>query len=69
MACFFISRVRLVFCLFGLLSPFSLPLVVPSLDVFSLAGSFRYFFYSFGFSSRFMLLGFVFAWVLFFVSC
>jgi hypothetical protein len=41
---------------FSLLSLF-LPLVFPSLDVFSLAGSFRRLFLLFVLSARFMLLG------------
>jgi hypothetical protein len=42
---------------FSLLSLFFLPLMLPFLGVFSLAGSFRCLFFLFGLSSRFMLLG------------
>jgi hypothetical protein len=42
-----------------------LPLVLPSLGVFSLAGSFRCLFLLFVLSARFMLLGSLFTWVYF----
>jgi hypothetical protein len=42
---------------FPLLSLFFIPLMLPSVGVFDLAGSFRCLFLLFGLSARFMLLG------------
>jgi hypothetical protein len=57
---------EVIFFLFRLFSLFFLPLMVPSLGVLSLAGSFRCLFLLFGLSARFMLLGWVFfTWVYF----
>jgi hypothetical protein len=65
-ACFFIFRVRLGFFLFDFLSPlFFLLLVFPSLGVFSLAGSFRYFFLVLGFRRALYVAWVCFAWVYF----
>jgi hypothetical protein len=61
-ACYFIPRGRGFFL--SSLSLF-LPLVLPSLGVFSPAGSFRCPFLVFGLSARFMLLGSLFTWVYF----
>jgi hypothetical protein len=56
-AWFVISRVRLGFFLVSLTSLPFLPLMLPSLGVLNLAGSFRSFFLLLGFLSRSMLLG------------
>jgi hypothetical protein len=59
-------RVRLGFFLFVFLSPlFFLLLVFPSLGVFSLAGSFRYFFLVLGFRRALYVAWVCFAWVYF----